>query len=219
MRKQQKDQLDVGLRCATFARNHPDADPTLTTASAALDGLNDRGEMLAGRFEWAMHQWSAAIEGKARAHQEALRLLGAIQRIADYAAIQQPEVAVRFHMPGTRSGRHDFAARVRAVTDLITTHRDLLAGYGMPAAMPEELGATLARYDDFTVRKAAAQQLRSATRRELREVARQVMQEVRHLDGLYRLRYTDQPELLIVWGRARRLPASSHDASEEEPAA
>ena len=130
MRKQQKDQLDVGLRCATFARNHPDADPTLTAASAALNGLNDRGGLLAGQFEWTMHQWNAAVAGKSRAHQEARRMLGAIQRIADYAAIRQPGAAVRFLMPGTRSGRHDFAARVRAVTDLITTHRDLLAGYG-----------------------------------------------------------------------------------------
>lgn len=219
MRKQQKDQLDVGLRCATFARNHPDADPTLTAASAALDGLNDRGVLLAGQFEWAMHQWSAAIEGKARAHQETLRLLGAIQRITDYAATRQPEAAVRFHMPGTRSGRHDFAARVRAVTDLITTHRELLAGYGMPATMPEELGATLARYEAFTVQKAAAQQERSATRRALQEVARQVMQEVRHLDGLYRLRYANQPDLLNVWRLTQRLPASSHSAAAEQPAA
>lgn len=219
MRKQQKDQLDVGLRCATFARNHPDADPTLTAVGAALDELNARAVILAGQFESAMHRWSAAVEGKARAHQEARRLLGAIQRIADYAALRQPEAAVRFPMPGTRSGRHDFVARVRAVADLITTHRDLLVGYGMPATMPEELGATLARFEAFTVRKAAAQQARSVTQRALFEVARQVMQEVRHLDGLYRLRYAGQPELLTVWRDARRLPGNNHSASAEQPAA
>ncbi len=219
MRKQQKDQLDVGLRCATFARNHPDADPTLTAAGAALDSLNSRGVHLAGQFESATHRWSAAVEGKQRAQQEARRLLGAIQRIADYAAIQQPEAAVRFRMPGTRSGRHDFVALMRAVADLIATHRELLAGYGMPATMPEELGATLARYEAFTVRKAAAQQERTATRRALMDVARQVMQEVRHLDGLYRLRYADQPDLRNVWRLAQRLPANSHSASAEQPAA
>ena len=218
MKRQLKDQLDVGLGCATFAREHPDANPTLTAAGANLDALNGRGSTLAARFESASHRWNAAVEGKDREQQEATRLLRAIQRITDYAATRQPEVAVRFRMPAHRSGRHAFVARAQAVVELITTNRELLAGYGMPDTMPEELGATLGRYEAFTIQKESAQQTRSAARAELAEVARQVMQQVRHLDGLYRIRYEDNPEVLSTWRLTRRLPRTARPEPVEVPA-
>ena len=44
------------------------------------------------------------------------------------------------------------------------------------------------------------------------------MQQVRHLDGLYRIRYEDNPEVLTTWRLTRRLPRTARPEPVEVPA-
>ncbi len=217
MLKSLKDQLDVGLRAATFAAEHPDANPIITTAGTNLAGLGDRSTTLAGQYQAADFNRSAAIAGRIRVEESINRRLGAVQGIADYAALRQPEVAIRFRMPGRKGGSRGFASRVRSVLEVMNDNRELLLTYGMPDTMPEELQADLEQFEGFVEQRAAAQQARAELREQLAEVARQLMQGVRHLDGLYRIRHAGNLELLTAWRRTITLPVRGVK-QEEGPA-
>ena len=217
MLKKTKDQLDVGLHGATFADEHPDANPIITAAGTNLAGLNDRGITLAGQLEAADYNRQAAIAGRVRVEESINRRLRAVQNIAVYAALRQPEAAIRFRMPGEKGGMRGYASRVRGVLKVVNANRELLLTYGMPDTMPEELQADLEQFERFVEQGAVAQHARAELREQLAEVARQLMQGVRHLDGLYRIRHAGNLELLNAWRRVIALPVRGVK-QEEGPA-
>lgn len=223
MMKSLKDQLDVGLRAATFAEEHPDANPIITAAGNNLGGLSGQGNTLAGEYQVADQNRQAALHGRRRTEAAINTTLGALQGIAGYAALRRPDTPVLFRMPGTHGGMRGFASRVRGVLEVVNANRELLLTYGMPDTMPEELLAQLEAFEKFVAQRAAAQQERAALREQLAEVARQLMQGVRHLNGLYRIRYAASPELLAAWRGTIALPVrgakKEDDAARTRPAA
>jgi hypothetical protein len=109
------------------------------------------------------------------------------------------------------------------VIEVVNANRELLLTYGMPDTMPGQLQADLEAFEHFVEERHAAQQSRAELRTRLADVARELMHGVRHLDGLYRIRFASNRELLTAWRQTTALPVSTRkpesEAARNRPAA
>ncbi len=205
MRADSRLKLDTGERAFAFSLEHPDANPTLTAAVGQLGTLITRARTLAQQQRTGILEVGDAVLNK-RALRRAIRAdLSDLVRIAEVAALRQPEQAVRLVLPGTSAGQRPFVSTARAMIARATASRDMLLGYGMPEDLLASLSQALDRYESTTSDKASGTATHVGASAELAEVADQVMQVVQHLDALNRRRFRGNAELLAAWKSARNV--------------
>ena len=107
-------------------------------------------------------------------------------------------------------------AAAGSMLEAVKTQKDVLARYGLDEAVLADLEQALAEYDAANARCVAArgQHVRASTR--LREVGQEIVELVRVLDGLYRVRLKNDDALLAEWVTLSTVRAESKSGSSDE---
>ena len=206
MKTQTRLKLDTGGAVEELCRLHPDDNPAGKALAERLFVLNDRAGILAQQQRAGTLEVKAIVVEKANIRR-AIRLdLEALHRITDAASIAEPEVAVRFALPGKSVNHQAFLATTRAALAQAQASKALLVGYGMPENLLDGIAEGIVQYERAMTGKANARGVHVGASADLDEVADDIMEVVRHLDAINSVRFRDNAELLAAWKSARNVP-------------
>jgi hypothetical protein len=214
--------LGMVARVLAFIRAHVYVNPGFMAAAARLEELSARANVLAQQELAARQAVTAALASREHIRQQAAGLLRVLTALAASASKEEPELARGIMRPRKDASNQTFVTMARVAVTTAVQYRDLLVRYGMPSALPEDLGALLDSFDAATIQKHIGDTGHVGARAELIAVASDLMGVVRQLDALNRFQFKDSPEQLAAWKTARDVywPESGPAAVKKEaPAA
>jgi hypothetical protein len=116
--------------------------------------------------------------------------------------------------------KDSFAARRGAagsMLEAVQARKDVLARYGLDEAVLTDLEQALAEYDAANAQCAAARGKHVRASARLADVGKEIVELVRILDGLYRVRLKHDEALLAEWYTLSTVRAESRGSPGEEP--
>jgi hypothetical protein len=203
MRKEVLRTYDTAGRVIAYCHEHPDPNPISGTAVTTLETLTGRMGGLLEQYRSGLRAADYSVKGKKRIRREVRSDLEDVQRFTDVAATRQPELALRFTLPGSTVNQKAFLATSRSILALVAANRDLLLTYGMPETLPERIAQGLNQYESVEVKKAVSTQSHVGASAEIEKVRHEMLLVLRHLDALQRVRFADNAEMLAAWRSAR----------------
>ena len=219
MNAKSRRKLEMGKRALGFSRAHPDQSVGYT---AAVDRLADRlqaGDQLALQQRDGLLEVRAASQVKrelkktlAQAH---LRHLAQAARLAGKEA---PAIAQKFAVPATKLPYASFRTAAGAVVTEAETNADLLRKYGLAEPVVASLKSTLDQFDAAVERGSVGRRTHVGASSDLDNVAAEVVALVGLIDGMNRIRFAGEPEVLAEWENVsdvRATPVRSKDEGGE----
>ncbi|MEO8452266.1 MAG: hypothetical protein ABI647_20920 [Gemmatimonadota bacterium] len=198
--------LDMGDRVHVFSVAHPSDDPSCVAVLALFDANRQRVVELeeqerAGRVT-AQAATKRRKDLRRSVHSD---LLTHLARVGVVAGRENPEVAGRFKLALSNTSYQAFFASARGKLAEAQASKEVLAKAGLAAGILAELTKQVDELGRVTDAGRAAHLAHVGARAELRVTAREQVELVGVLDGLYRFRFRDNPEVLAEWESARNI--------------
>lgn len=184
MKRHTRLKLDTGETVEGFGLLHPHDNPAGKALTERLVALNDRADALGQQQRSGKLGVKSSVVQKPMIRREIRLDLEALHRITTAAAISQPEVAVRFTLPGRNVNHQAFLAATMVALSEAQSGKALLLGYGMPEDLLDRLGEAVGRYENAVNGKVNARARQVGASADLEAVADDIMEVVRHLDAL-----------------------------------
>jgi hypothetical protein len=217
MNAKSRRKLEMGKRALEFSRAHPDQSVGYT---AAVDRLADRlqvGDQLALQQRDGLLEVRAATrvkrELKKAMAQTHLRHLAQAARLAGREA---PAIAEKFAVPPAKLPYASFRTAAGAVAAEAEGNADLLRKYGLAEPVFASLKATLEQFDAAVERGSLGRRAHVGASADLDNVAAEVVALVGLIDGMNRIRFAGEPELVAEWVNASDVRATPVKASPQE---
>ena len=204
------------MRVREYARLHRDASPAFVAAVTRLQERLDQATRLERQFNDGRSAVSVATARKSELRRRIRRThLHHLSSVAEVASVEEPELTRKFVIPGrifTYRGFHTAAGGVAAEAE---SRKELLLKHGLAEEVLSGLQVALDQFETAVEQGAAGQLTHVGATAELGALADEVVQIVKVMTGLIRVRFAGQPELLAEWGRASNVVAARR--SEEKP--
>lgn len=203
-------------RAVAFIRAHPDDNPATNQVTARLFALAERAEILAQQQRAGQTGVSAAASDKAEIRDTIENGLSALFGIAKAAAKEHPDLTVHRRMPRRRLDENTLLTTARVATAEARAARDIMAPFGLNDELLDTLTAGITAYEAALVRQSNSLAAQVGAGAELDVVAIAIMDVVKNLDALYRVRFRKDAELMAAWKSARNV-AWPGSATPPEP--
>jgi hypothetical protein len=201
--------LEMGSRALDFSRAHPDSSPGYTAAVARLENRLERAEQLAAQQVQGIAEVRAATRRKhdlRRTMREAH--LSHLVQTARSAAREVPELAQKLVLRSGIRTYLGFRTAARGMAAEAQNQKDVLVKHGLVESVLENLTQALDQFDEAVEAGASGRQAHVGASAELQAVADEIVQVVRVMDGLNRLRFGTEPQLLAAWESASNVVAT-----------
>jgi hypothetical protein len=209
--------LQVGDRVVGFCRAHPSDNAGLTTAVARLEERLARAQALDEQHKNGEIAVAASVLNKSDLRVTIRDGLSLVAGLAEAAADEQPDLAVRIKPPALRAQQTTFVSSARVAVTQAREVEPVLKGYGLPDTLLTEISAAIDRLESTEDAKEAGRNAHVGATADLHKVTGDVMRILRQLDKLHRHRFREDAELLAAWKRARNLPIPRREKAAEEP--
>lgn len=170
-----------------------------------MEGLVARATALAEQQRSGQLATEASVVSKTEFRRRIRADLESLRDIADAAALRQPEIPVRLQLPESQVNETVFLATSRVAVAEATANKELLLTYGRPDTMLDRLTQALDQYEVAATSKHVGITIRVGASADLIAVTGEIMEAVRHVGALNRLRFRDNAELLAAWKSARNV--------------
>jgi hypothetical protein len=150
-----------------------------------------------------------------RMHQIHLRHLTSAGRRAQR---EQPEIQKLFRYKPAGGSFGAFRAAGASMVEAAQSHQDVLVRHGMDDAVVKDLIQALAEFDAISEQCTAARTAHVGASARLRALGQEVVELVRVIDGLNRIRFKDDDSLLAQWISLSTLRAAPRDTAADDPA-
>jgi hypothetical protein len=131
------------------------------------------------------------------------------------ASVEEPELAEKFRMPGRITTYSAFRTAARGVLTEAQSHKELLVKYGLSETVLEDLRTSLDLFEQFIEQSTRGRAAHVGASSELDNVGEEIVQYVKVLDGIYRLRFANDGELLSAWESTSSVVAVPRSAAEK----
>ena len=101
-----------------------------------------------------------------------------------------------------------FLTSVKSMLAMAEAQKDALVGEGMSPRLLGDLSRLIAEFETVVEAARAARLEHIGARADLEEASRDILEQVQVLDGINRWRFGNEPELLVEWNAAKRLPSA-----------
>lgn len=204
MNRKVRSHVNRGIGAVAFTNAHvaPDA---VSTPETQVQALVDQARQL-----MALQDQSQKDERAASARKFELRRLLRqahlvhIAATARLASAEVPDLATTVRLPRALP-YVQFASVTRGILEVVNQHLDVMLKYGLDKSVVAGTTLALDQLDAAIKQGADARQARSVATATLGTVAAHITAQVRQIDGTYRARFVDQPELLAGWRTAIKL--------------
>jgi hypothetical protein len=210
--------INRGINAVSFtaARVAPSPD-AVSTSDTQIQALVTQGRQLIAAQDQA-HQDVRAATARKYELRRMLRQahLVHIAETAKLASAEVPGLDKAIRMPGAMP-YVQFASVTRGMLEKVNENMEVLTKHGLDKSVVDGVALALDQFDAAVKQGVEARQARAVATKHLATVAAQISAIVRQLDGTYRTRFLDQPELLAGWRSAIRLgaPHPKHPESSD----
>ena len=212
MNKRTRSRLEMAARALEFCQAHPDTSTGYTAAVADLAALLARSQQLADLHRQGVAEVRAATERK-RELRRSIRQgqLVHVARAAQRAAREVPELTQKFALARQPIPYLTFRSFARTVAAEAEERRELLVKHGLVDRVLESLTEELGQFDQAVAQGAEGRRIHIGATVELDVVGGGAVEIIRMIDGLNRVRFAGDPDLLAAWRSASNVigPARS----------
>jgi hypothetical protein len=214
MRARTRRKLEMGARVLEFSRLHPDTSPGYVAAATRLQETLDRATQLARQQLDGRSEVRAATARK-RDLRRLMRQahLDHVISVAEVAAAEEPELLQKFTFPETPSYL-SFQTAASSIAAEAQSRKDLLVKHGLSEEVLSGLMVALEQFEAAQNQSAAGRIAHVGATAELMTVADELVQVVRVMNGLNRLRFAADSELLAAWESASNVVATPRPDTE-----
>ena len=215
MNKRTRSRLEMAARALEFCQAHPDTSDGYTQAVADLTELLARSQQLADLHRQGVAEVRAATERK-RALRRSIRQgqLVHVARAAQRAAREVPELTQKFALARQPIPYLTFRSFARTVAAEAEERKELLVKHGLVDRVLESLTEGLGQFDQAVAQGAEGRRIHIGATVELDVVGGEAVEIVRMIDGLNRVRFAGDPDLLAAWRSASNVIGPSRPAAK-----
>lgn len=207
--------LDMAGRAVEFIHTHPDDNPSTAIVGATLGELSGKAAALTQVARNSVVTAAAAVARKAELREVIAGNLNALAGISKAASAVDRELTVHRRLPRGRTSEPVFISIARVAVASATASKELFLKYGMPATLLDTMTAQLDEFEAAVSRQRNAQAAQVGAGAELASVTAEIIEVVKHLDSLHRLRFKDNAELRAAWKSARNVAWRNPDPAPE----
>jgi len=211
--------LDMAGRAVEFCRAHPAADPATTVVASRLDDLTTRANQLLQQQRTQQTAAAGAVSLKADLRDTLEESFIALVGIARAAAADHPDITIHRRRPRRRTNEATFLTTARVAVAESVAVKAILESYGLTENLLEGMNGDLDAFEAAVARQRNALATQVGASAELKEVVQDIMEVVRNLDALHRIRFRDDPELKAAWKSARNVAWRVPEPEAEVPKA
>lgn len=199
----------MGTRVLEFTRLHPDTSPAFVAAAARLQERLARADQLAHQFMDGRSAVHVATARKIELRRLMKRThLHHLSSVAEVASVDEPELARKFVIPHDATTYRGFQTAASGLAAEAQSRKDLLLKHGLAEEVLTGLEVALDEFETAVEQGAAGRLTHIGATSQLNTVAEEVVQIVKVMTGLIRVRFASQPELLVEWGSASNVVAA-----------
>ena len=207
--------LEMGSRVLEFSRQHPDTSAGYAAAAARLQERLTRATQLARQEVDGRSEVRAASARK----RELRRLvkqahLNHLANVAEVASVEEPELLQKFAFPPDATTYLAFHTAAGSMAAEAESRKDLLVKHGLSEEVLSGLKVALEEFQTVVEQGAAGRLAHVGAHAELDAIADDVVQVVKVMKGLIRIRFANQPELLAAWESASNVVATPRPEEE-----
>jgi murein DD-endopeptidase MepM/ murein hydrolase activator NlpD len=203
MNKRTRSRLEMAARALEFCQAQPDTSDGYTAAVAELASLLARSQQLTDLHRQGVAEVRAATERK-RDLRRSIRQgqLVHVARAAQRAAREVPELAQKFALARQPVPYLTFRSLARTIAAEAEGRKELLVKHGLVDRVLQSLSAGLGQFDQAVAQGAEGRRIHVGAAVELDVVGGEAVAIVRVIDGLNRVRFAEDPDLLAAWRSA-----------------
>ena len=132
-------------------------------------------------------------------------LLRYLKAVSVAAAKENTDLLAHFQLPHANVSHRGFLAAVQVMLAKATEQKDLLVSHGMQPSLLDDLGTTLAEFEQTLEGSRAGRRDHMGATADLKAIAAEINEQVRVLDGLMQYRFRDNAELMGEWAGVRNV--------------
>jgi hypothetical protein len=203
VRAKTRRKLEMGKRVLEFSRMHSDTSPGYVAAAARLQERLARADQVArqqidGRSE--VHAATARKRELRRLMKQAH--LDHLSNVAAVASVEEPELTQKFVFPSDATSYLAFQTAASGMAAEAESRKEFLIKHGLSEEVLSGLQVALDQFQAAVEQAAAGRLAHVGASAELVSMAEEVVQVVKVMNGLIRLRFANQAELLAAWESA-----------------
>src|SRR5690606_12973145 len=210
----------MGTRALAFSRANPDSNPGYETAVARLEELIGRAAMLSDQqrngkvdVRFASRRKRALRRAITQGH---IAHLVGVAQVAEQAV---PGLTDRFRLSLLGTTYMEFRAAAGGMLAEAVARKDTLMKHGLSVTVLDGLTAALEEFDTAAQRGVDGRRAHTGATQDMAAAADQVVLIVRVMDGLNRVRFSNDSQLLPAWERASAVYSDPNPATDDDPAA
>jgi len=143
-----------------------------------------------------------------------------LANVAEFASVEEPEVLQKFRFPADATTYLAFRAAASSIAAEAESRKELLMKHGLSEEVLSGLKVALDQFETAVEQGSAGRLAHVGATAELVAIAEEVVQEVKVMNGLVRIRFANQPEVLAAWESAINVVATPRPEKpdSDEPA-
>ena len=203
MNTRNRRRLEMGKRALSSSNAHPHTSAGYVAAVGRLADLIGRAEQLDAQQRDGLLAVRSANARKRDLRRQVRRAhLEHVENVAAVAAKEAPELDGKFVINPRGTSYLAFRTAARSMQAEALSHKEVLVTHGLVDTVLDDLGTALDEFDQAIAQATEGRQAHVTASAELDVVADEIVQIVRVLDGVNRVRFASDPELLAAWESA-----------------
>jgi hypothetical protein len=195
--------IEMAKRALDFSRAHLDPSPGYAAALARLEERLTRAQQLATQQRLGILEVRSSTEQKRDLRRQMRRgELAHLSGAADIGSAQLPELTQKFTLVPSRSPYLAFRTAARSMAAEAEANKELLVKHGLAETVLESLTVALDEFDRAIERGNEGRRQHVGASAELDTVSDELVQIVRMMDGLNRVRFANEPQSAAAWESA-----------------
>lgn len=212
----------MGQRVLEFSRKYQDPSAGYVAAAARLEERLNRADLLV-RQQMDGRAETRVATGRKRELRRVITQahLDHLANVAQFASVEEPELFEKFVLPVDATTYLSFHAAASGIAAEAESRKELLLKHGLSEEVLNDLKVSLDEFETALEQGFAGRISRAAATAELVTVADEVVQIVKVMNGLIRIRFANRPDLLGAWQVATNVvatPRSETPGSDGPPA-
>lgn len=218
MNAKNRRRIEMATRALNFSRAHTDPSPGYAAAVARLEERLARAQQLATQQrEGILEVRSSSVQKRDLRRQMGRGQLMHLAGVADIASAELPELAQKFSLAAMRSPYLAFRTAARSMAAEAQAHKELLVKHGLADTVLESLAVALDEFDRAIERGNDGRRQHVGASAELDTVNDELVQIVRVMGGLNRVRFASDSESLAAWESASNTLGPARSSSIKPP--
>jgi hypothetical protein len=207
----------MGMRVLQFVEDHPDPSPGFNAVVARLRERMERVRQLGIEQVDGRSEERVATKRKLELRHEMRRThLDHLTSVATVASIDDPELIQKFTFPRNATRYRAFQAVASNFAAEAESRKELLLKHGLSEEVLSGLKVSLDEFEAMVEKGAAGRLAHVAATAELNTIGEEVVQIVKIMNGLIRVRYANQEQVLAAWVSASGVAAPPKPEAKPE---